>query len=307
MRRSPLPIPRLDWLRTANERYRAQDMPPAQRPFRALKEWAAENGATEPFLIFLDTEAWREIDAFFRKNTKLGQERAQPLGRSVWFYDGSFHQVNLPTILGGAGPSTKINPFQLLATSMPSSLLHDFSRDEGEVTLYLEHLANAVDSHQFVGRIAQDLSNEVAKKFLKTAEQHLDSAVASLLDTPPNPVAAHLCRLAFESSLKALLAEKGNLSESDAIQISHRLDKLVAEVVAMVPSLVPMEDLTRITKVADDSVAAITVRQIFPDFGARYEGIIRPGRRLWHAYAAAVHAFATTLRSLGASDSRSLN
>ena len=282
-------------------------MPPAQRPFRALKEWAAENAVTDPFLIFLGTEAWREIDTFFLKNTKLGQERAQPLGRSVWFYDGSFHQVNLPTLLGGAAPSTKINPFQLLATSMPGSLLHDFSRDEREVTLYLEHLANAVDSYQSVDRIAQNLSNEVAKKFLKTAEQHLDSAVASLLDTPPNPAAAHLCRLAFESSLKALLAEKGNLSESDAIEIGHRLDKLVAELVVRIPSLVPIEDLTRITKVAYDSVSEITVRQIFPDFRARYEGMSLPGRRLWQCYAAAVHAFATTLRLLGASDSRSLN
>lgn len=305
--RPSLPIPRLDWLRTANERYRSQDMPPAQRPFRALKEWTAENGATDPFLSFLDTEALGEIDTFFRKNTKLGKERTQPLGRSVWFYDGSFYQVNLPTVSGGARPSTKINPLQLLAVSMPSSLLHDFSRDEREVTLYLKHLANAVDSHQSVDRIAQNLSNEVAKKFLKTAEQHLDSAVASLLDTPPNPVAAHLCRLAFESSLKALLAEKGNLSESDAIRIRHRLNKLVAEVVARVRSLVPIEDLTRIAKVADDSVSAITVRQIFPDFGARYEGMSLPGRRLWHCYVTAVHAFATTLRSLGASDSRSLN
>src|SRR5438093_9425680 len=101
MNRPSLPIPDADWLREVNERYRAQDMPPGQRPFRALKEWVAENGATNPFLVFLETDAWREIDAFFRKNTKLGQERAQPLSRAAWFYDGSFHQVNLPTILGG--------------------------------------------------------------------------------------------------------------------------------------------------------------------------------------------------------------
>jgi len=248
-----------------------------------------------------------KIDAFFRKNTKLGQERAQPLWRSVWFYDGSFYQMNLPAILGGVGPSTTINPFQLLIGSMPNSLLHEFSRDELEVKLYLEHLANAVDSHQSVDRIAQDLTSELAKKFLKTAEQHLDSAVASLLDTPPNPVAAQLCRLAFESSLKALLAEKGNLSEKDAIRIGHPLAKLIAEMNTRCPGVVPAADLARIEKLAKDSVTAAALGRTFPDFGARYEGMSLPNRRLWECYAAAIHAFATTLRVFGGSDSGSMN
>src|SRR5206468_7801495 len=100
MRRSPLPIPRLDWLRTANERYRAQDMPPAQRPFRALKEWAAENGATEPFLIFLDTEPRREVEVFFGKIRMHGQKRAHPVGGLEGFTKVSVLKLFLLTSRG---------------------------------------------------------------------------------------------------------------------------------------------------------------------------------------------------------------
>src|SRR6266705_4014508 len=128
----PLPIPPDDWLQDVNQQYRAEDMPPSKRPFSALREWAKmHDKATtpKPFLLHLDSEAWRKIYTFFRTNTKLGQESRQPLRRAAWFYDGSFYQISLGVRLGGLRPSATVNAFDYLAETMPIKVLQDFSRD----------------------------------------------------------------------------------------------------------------------------------------------------------------------------------
>ncbi len=209
----PLPAPPDGWLYKKDEQYGAQDMPADERPFRALGEWAAEHGQPLELLSQLGGDAWKAIDAFFTKNNKPGHERTQPLRRSAWFYQGSFYQVNLFVILGGTGPSTAINPFQCLDGNMPNSLLHKFSRDELEVQAYEEHLSNAVDSLSCSAEIIRDLKEPLAREFLSAAETLLDSVTTDLLDTPPNTQAAGHSRVAFEASLKALLAEKGRANE----------------------------------------------------------------------------------------------
>jgi hypothetical protein len=216
----PLPIPTEGWLSSVNERYRGQDMPSEERPFHAMEEWAAQHGQSVEFgrlaLSLLGGQAWKTMDTFFRLHTKLGHERAQPLSRSVWFYDGTFYPINLFIIYGGAGPVQEINPFRCLAEDMPNSLLHDFSRDEPKVHEYLEHLSNVLDSFTCWHGIMRDLKESLAREFLQSAEMHLDSTVNSLLDTLPNPQAAGHARLAFETSLKALSAEKTGLTKKEA-------------------------------------------------------------------------------------------
>lgn len=177
----PLPIPPQNWLRSLNERYRKQDMPPAERPIRATEEWVMLHGQPGDFgrlaVSHLGGEAWATIDKFFCLNTKLDRERNQPLSRSVWFYDASFYEVKLFVMLGGGGPVSTINPFKPLEEAMPRPLLWAFSRDEPEVKAYLEHLSNALDSFANSDTIRQNLKEPLAKEFLGAAETHLDSAV----------------------------------------------------------------------------------------------------------------------------------
>jgi hypothetical protein len=165
----PLPNPPENWLRSLNERYRRQDMPPAERPIRAIEEWAILHGQPGDFgrlaLSHLGGEAWKTIDKFFCLHTKLGRERIQPLSRSVWFYDASFYEVKLFVILGGDGPVSTINPFKPLEEAMPRPLLWAFSRDEPEVNAYLEHLSNALDSFANSDTIRQNLKEPLAKNF----------------------------------------------------------------------------------------------------------------------------------------------
>jgi hypothetical protein len=309
----PLPVPPDDWLNTINERYRQQDMPPQNRPFCALKDWAVKNGqsanADNLLLSHLGQSAWQRIDAFFRTQTKLGHERIQPVGRSVWFYDGSFYPLDLFIIVGGKGPYTTINPFHPLAKGgMPNPLLEAFSRDEPRVREYLEHLSNAIDSLQCSALIIDTMKQPFAKQLLRSAEKHLESAVANLLDTPPNKLAADQSRLAFEASLKGLLAEKDGLQEKEAKEISHHLDKAFGKINAGSAKLISDADLAKLKEAAMDSASSAASRKFFADFGARYDDTTLPAqRRLWHCFAAAQHAFATVLRVFGASDSRQLN
>jgi hypothetical protein len=170
---------------------------------------------------------------------------------------------------------------------------------------YLEHLSNALDSFQCSGRILESLKEPFARKLLDAAESLLDSAVADLLNTPPNIQASEHSRVAFEASLKGLLAEKGGLSEKEAIGISHHLDQLLDQIDARCAGLIPPADLARLRGGAADSTSPSAARQFFPDVGMRYDPAALPNqRRLWKCYALAQHALATVLRALGASDSR---
>jgi hypothetical protein len=304
----PLPVPSENWLRSLNERYRRQDMPPAERPIRAIEEWAALHGQPADFgrlaLSHLGGEAWKAIDAFFCLQTKLGRERIQPLSRSVWFYDASFYEVKVFVILGGIGPVSASNPFKCLEETMPKPLLWAFSHDEPRVQEYLEHLSNALDSFTCSDTIMQNSKEPLAREFLRAAETHLDSTVTGLLDTHPNPQAAGHARLAFETSLKALSAEKAGLTKEEAKKtISHRLDKLFDTRVIRCAHLIPAADLARLENAAKDSA---TTQCLFPKLDAHYDSVTFARRRLWECYATAQHAFATVLRALGASDSRKL-
>lgn len=75
--------------------------------------------------------------------------------------------------------------------------------------------------------------------------------------------------------------------------------------VACCAKLISDADFARLKDVAMDSTPPAGTRRFFPDIGARYDIATLPRQRqLWDCYAAAQHAFATVLRTLGASDSR---
>ncbi|MGI8437288.1 MAG: hypothetical protein ACR2NX_10345 [Chthoniobacterales bacterium] len=302
----PLPIPAEAWLRAANERNRGHDMASEERPVRAMEEWAALHGQPPSFGSLapshLGGPAWAAIDGFFRTHTKLGHERTQPLGRAAWLYD-SFYPINLIILLGGNEPIGEIDPLSCLDETMPNSLLHDFSRDEPRIQEYLDHLANAFDSFANSDRIIQNLSEPAARDFLGDAATQLDSAVSGLLNTPPNSHAAGHARLAFETSLKALLAEKAGLTKEEAAdrKISHHLDKIFERSGDCCSEFIPVADFDRIKNAALD---AISPREMFPRHGAHYDAVTLPNRQLWDCYAAAQYAFATVLRVFGAPDSR---
>jgi hypothetical protein len=255
----------------------------------------------------MDGRAWEVILDFFKTNTRLGQDLVRPLSRAAFFYDESFHPMILGVFYGGAGPSREINAIEFLAKDMPNSLLNDFSRDEEAVQKYLDHLANALDSLQSEHAVINNLQRPFAKRLLQSAVFHLECTVANLLDAKPSLVAAELSRLTFECALKAFLAEKGGLTEQEVEkEIGHRLRKLLNQIVNRCPPI-RTADFARLETAANDSGRDRLSRQIFPDFGERYQAGSLSGRRLWACYAAAQHALATILRLLGGSDSRELN
>ena len=301
---APLPIPSENWLHEINTVFSKKGIPPDERPFLAAEQWASLNGQTFDPIWHLIGQARRVIDAFFCRQTKLGHERIQPRSRSVWFYDVSFYEIRLFVILGGIDPINTINPFECLEETMPEPLLWAFSHDEAKVQEYLEHLSNALDSFTCSDAIRQNLNQPLAKEFLRAAETHLNSAVTGLLDIDPNPQAVGHARLAFETSLKALAAEKAGLTKEEAKSgISHRLDRLFDAKITHCAQLIPAADFARVENAEKDSARA---QSLFPRHDAHYDSGTFPGRRLWECYATAQHTFATVLRALGASDSRQL-
>jgi hypothetical protein len=282
------------------------------RPFRALAEWAARNGQSpqegDLLLSHVGRPVWQQIDAFFFSCTKLAEDRIKPLGRTAYYCDSGFYEMRLFQMYGGRGPTTVVNPLACLSETMPAPLLHDLAQNEPTFRDYLDHFGHCIDSFQSYELVIRMIKTTAGRGFLTSSQRHLNSCVADLLDTPPNPLAAGNARFAFESALKGLLAEVTDLTTAEArSKFSHNLDTLIDATIGQCADVLDAKDLALFIAVAKDSKLKSELRQLFPDVRARYEDTALIDRRVWQCYAAAQHALATVLRTLGGNDSRKVN
>ena len=276
-----LPIPSEEWLTTFNDECRKREVPSGERPFRALEQWAKENGQSAPLfdllLSHLATPAFNAIYTFFKANTSLGRDQVAPFRQTVFFYDTALWPVIVPVIYGHC----VIDPIRFVV-GMPAALFRDLGFNSGARDDLDAHWFDC--SHQMNNSrlIDSDELPELARSFLAGGEKSLFAAADSLLALPPNPKAAELARDAFESTLKGFAVVKTGLTLDGAKEIRHKLPKLVAR---CVPAL-PASERARLEQACS----------LYPDIAARYEKTALPARRLWDCYAEAQHAMAVALR-----------
>src|SRR5687768_12327796 len=84
------------WLHAANERYRAADTPPKQRPWLAWSDFAREREVT----IDSTHPIVKRIFSWFRANTQEGSMSMGPLFRAAYYFDTSFWPLDIPVVFG---------------------------------------------------------------------------------------------------------------------------------------------------------------------------------------------------------------
>ena len=267
-------------------------MEAAERPIRALEQWAAEHGQPQTLgelvLPHFGGPAWAAIRRFYRENTALARHEAAPFLGSCFFYDAAFWPLHVPVIYG----QMTVDPIRFVKDMPPAVFRH---------LGYDSTARNRLDAHWFdcYGYLSGmsvvvdkgSLGNTLAENFLHGADAMLDSAVASLLTGKPNAKAAEHSRFAFESALKALVAKRENVTNDDEFRkkISHFLDRLLLR-------CQPYLDSTEHQRLTAASTH-------YPDVKARYANQPLTGQVLWTCYAEARHASTVVLRALGGPNS----
>lgn len=277
----PLPVPSEEWLSAFNDECRKIELPSGERPFRALEQWANENGQKasriDLLLAHLATPAFTAIYAFFKTNTSLGRDHSVPLRQTCFLYDTAFWPVIVPVIYGHC----VVDPIRFVV-GMPAALFRDLGFNSAARDQLDAHWFDC--SHQMNNRLLIDSEGlpELERSFLAGGEKSLFAAAESLLAMPPNTKAAELSRDAFESTLKGFGVVKVGLTLARTRKISHDLHLLVQDCA----SALPTAERVRLEKACS----------LYPSVGARYEKAALPVKRLWDCYAEAQHAMAISLR-----------
>jgi hypothetical protein len=134
--------------------------------------------------------------------------------------------------------------------------------------------------------------NQFSTELLKSGDQQMKAAVSLLLDGDrPNSKAGEVAAMATEIFLKAFLASRGSLTESDAKKkVGHNLE----------------EALTRCA-VVDPKSELLNIQPhlgVFPDVNQRYRGSEMPLGLLWRSHEIAQFVSTTVCRSLTGRDTR---
>lgn len=238
------------WLKSANERYRREEVPPRSRPFRAMSDYTREFNCSAAFNSPLATFVFD----WFYKNSQPGSHTIGALFAGAFYFDACFWPLYIPHGYG----MFSLNALECLKT-MPQPLkdqLEQSREDLWRLAIYWADCcdyAYGVDDIRMLGKLRGNALN-----FINNGDKELIGAIAQLNSTRPNTKAILSLRMATEIFLKALLIQERDLSEKQLRKLSHKIED-IAEECYQVTQII---DFSRLAK------AAI----VFPDVSERYTG-----------------------------------
>lgn len=256
----------------------------AEKKFR--KQFVAELKETDDF-----TEQWEhlnkeieKIESYYltRSNRDRGWIGAQFTG--AYYYRGGFWQVDVPLVMGSRRP----HPFKYLHIHPePAQALQD---DKDAITDYFSHYADCYDYCYAMMEVGRRCPNDLSKELFQSADKHIRSATALLLQNDTSSKAIEDAALATEIFLKAFVAATEGLTDKELKNnFGHRLDWLTDHCIAK-----GLADLTAFRE---------RVLQL-PNVQARYTAKERTFGELWGAYRLAMRVGLVVLRHLTNRDCR---
>lgn len=84
------------WLESINDAFRAREVPHAQRPWEAWREWSMQLGIS----VSMSDPSVKRIFEWFRENTKAGSQDIGSIYVGTRYYDACFWPVTVPVVLG---------------------------------------------------------------------------------------------------------------------------------------------------------------------------------------------------------------
>lgn len=271
-----------EWLEALNDKFLKKNIPPKQRPWMALGEWSLFIGRLP--IHWNDPDSRKILDWFERRYP--GSQQIGPMFQGAFYFDGSFWPVFIPIAFGHFA----LDAFECLKT-MPEATKAALNSDRESFPLYINLWVDCVDyGYGLDGQIHPSQNDTFCVELFRSGANELDAAVSMLLGRNPNPKSIEYARMATEMFLKAFLAAKAGLSQSEAQDLGHRLERAATKCLAVQNNA----DLEYIS-------SAVTV---FPSIKERYEGKTRTPIELWKAYSLAQFTGATIIRLLNGRDSR---
>ncbi|WP_447888288.1 hypothetical protein [Serratia fonticola] len=251
----------LKWLENTNDKYRKADIPPRQRPMKAMLEFSVEFKV----YVVLGSDLAKKIDHFFESNSKPGEHSMGSLFTGCYYFDSTFWPLNIPSFFG----EVSLSPFDCL-DDMPESLKIKIEEDNELFNSLLFYWSDCLDYILGYETISSSVNLEPkALVFFKNAHRELIGAISQILLPKPNTKAILSLRLATEIFMKACLVQELKLGDKELMKLSHKLEDIAAECYKTTSE-------KKYLDVSNDM-------SIFPNISYRYDGHESKYSEVWKA------------------------
>lgn len=271
-----------EWLEGINAEFRKNDVPHKQRPWLAWTEWSKHIGMSTEFR----DENVRKIFAWFKQNSPDGAHQIGPFYTGLFYFDAHFWPVHIPVVQG----TVELQAFNSL-DSMPDNIKSRLRADQQAMQDFAAVWGDCVDySFGFEDLIKVDIAT-LWQDLLRSGHQQLQATVVLLQGNRPNPKAAEPARMATEMFLKAFIAYRAGISDSEARrQLGHDLEKALDKCIEIEPQ--------------SELIAIRPELSRFPDIAERYKETDKTPWELWRMYGMAQYSGTTVVRVLSGHDLR---
>lgn len=263
-----------DWLNSVNARYRAEEIPSRQRPFRALSDFSREFKCS----FTLDSPIANAIFDWFGKHSAPGSHAMGSMFTGAFYFDAYFWPMHIPIGFG----TFSINAFDCLET-MPETVKQQLAQSQRDSTNLALYWVDCCDYAYGFDELKK--GNKLSSKalvFLNNGDRELRGAVAQLLSSRPNTKAILALRMACEIFLKALLIHEKNLTDPQLKNLSHKIKDIAVD--CHLATGVPEFD------------AVANAANVFPEVSQRYDGDEWKLSEIWMALCIAQVAATAVIR-----------
>ena len=208
-------------LEDINNELRKEDVEHRARPWKAIHKISDRLNIS----ITIPSEEADFIFSCFEKNGKPYSLKQGHYHQGVFYYDSEFWSVSIPLIYG----QVQLNSLDALH-EMPPQIKSSLMKDNRKIWDYVIFWADCVDFGYAYGDLYQSKShNSFGIQLLHAGYEELASATALLLEHRPNKRATMNCRMATEMLFKSFICLKRGLSEKEAKDLGHNLNRLLSE------------------------------------------------------------------------------
>lgn len=264
----------LAWLSAANRRYGAEGIPHKRRPFRAMSDFTSEHKCS----LAMDDPLTKRIFDWFYEHSPPRAHQVGAVYTGIFLYDAAFWPVRVPMIFG----TVSVNALDCLG-AMPAQIKHALESEHQDIWNYVVHWVNCMDYGY--GQMDLDGGSRLrprAMKFLGAGHAELVGANVQLLEPRPNVKAILGMRMATEILLKTVLVQERDLTDSQLMKLSHKLEDAASACAEATKEKV-FEEVAKLAS-------------LYPPVSARYDDTGWSHTGVWQAAALAQLTAATVTR-----------
>lgn len=254
-----------DWIKNINREFRAEGIDQRRRPWEAIQHYSDEFEVS----VGIPSDISKAIFKWFETHAKPGIHQVGSLYEAVYYYDSQFWVISIPIVFG----AVRLDPQNSLQ-QMPDTIKQEMMSDNRQAQDYLIYWADCLDYGMGMDELRNTKHmNEFGIQLLLSADQELKAATSMLSQHSPGPRAILNCRMALEIFFKSYVALKKGLTDNQARNMGHDLNKGLDMFIAA-SGLKDWEGIRHLL-------------QVFPKINERYKEQDISYQNLWNGYSLA--------------------